>query len=82
MMMKKPIESEIYKHLLYVGVVNRAYAPHSSTSLSSHTRLLTFNIGNNCFLAWHSIFKKWCGDQVGKFTCCVFGKTLIGMTTW
>ena len=33
-----------------------------------------FEIDIHSFPAWRSAFKGQCGEQAGKFTCCVVGK--------
>ena len=34
----------------------------------------TLKNGNRSFPAWRSAFRGDCGDQAGKFACCVLGQ--------
>ena len=59
------------------GVVVRASASQSvnlgSFPLLSHTKRL-FKDDIHSFPAWRSAFMGGCGEQAGKFACCVLGQ--------
>ena len=38
----------------------------------------TLKNGIHSFSAWHSAFSGGCGEQAGKFACCVLGQDLTG----
>ena len=57
----------------------RASASHSVDlgfiPLSSHTKKLQkLSSHIHSFPAWHSAFRDGCGEQAGKFACCVLGQ--------
>ena len=59
------------------GVVVRASASHSvdlwfNPLVESYQK--TLNNGMHSFPAWRSVFMGGCGEQAGKFACCVLGQ--------
>ena len=59
------------------GVVVRASALQSvylgfNPLVESYQK--TLKNGIHSFPAWHSAFKGGCGEQAGKFACCVLGQ--------
>ena len=66
-----------YFAMIFFGVVVRASASQSVDLgfiplVESYQK--TLNNGIYSFPAWRSAFMGGCGEQVGKFACCVLGQ--------